>query len=101
MHATGGGIVLMVRSYLGAVALVFCWQVLVLQAQFSTVIDVPPSIMGDDQAIGSDTQLNVFAGGEVGSNFHAGAEDFSSTNVQVNVLGGTVGGGFVAYASEV
>jgi hypothetical protein len=100
MRATRGGVVLMIRSCFGAIALAFCWQVL-LQAQFSTVTNVPPTVIGDDQTIGSDTQLNVFAGGEVGTNFRAGAEDYSSTNVQVNVVGGTIDSGFIFYGSEV
>ena len=65
--------------------------------QFTTVINSPPSIIGESQSIGSDTQLNVFEGGSVGSRFSAGALDVVSNNVEVNVFGGSVGDFFYAY----
>jgi hypothetical protein len=46
----------------------------VARAQFTTIINVPPNI-GNDQSIGSDTQLNVSAGGSIGYSFDAGAVD--------------------------
>ncbi len=78
-----------IRFVLGC--LVLFWFVTPSSAQFKTIIDIPddqPSIGG---AIGSGTQLNVFAGGVVHSFFQAGASDGSSTNVEVNVYGGQVG----------
>jgi hypothetical protein len=41
-------------------------------AQFTTVIDAPPTVIGSNQSIGSDTQLNVLPGGSVGLSFDAG-----------------------------
>ena len=64
-------------------------------ANFSTVVDVdsPANSIGSDQSIGSDVQLNLFAGGTIGPFFSAGAADGSSSNVEVNVFGGTTGAG--------
>ncbi len=69
-------------------------------ANFATVINAPPTVIGDDESIGSDTQLNVSLGGEVGTGFAAGAQDGSSTNVEVNLSGGSLGGSFNAYAGS-
>src|SRR5690606_2751713 len=67
--------------------------------QFTTVIDVPPQPnKGDFFSIGSDMQLNLGDGGAIGSNFRAGVSDGSSTNIEVNVTGGTIGQNFRAYA---
>jgi hypothetical protein len=66
-----------------------------VRAQFTTVINVPPEVA--PTSIGSDTQLNLGDGGEIGSNFDAGADDGSSTNVEVNIDGGSVGNSFSAY----
>ncbi|MCA9103629.1 MAG: hypothetical protein KDA63_20895 [Planctomycetales bacterium] len=52
------------------------------------MINVPPDAASS--SIGSDTQLNLGEGGEIGRSFQAGAEDGTSTNVQVNISGGTV-----------
>ena len=64
----------------------------------SGVINVPGTFpaIGDDESIGSDTTLNVLPGGSVGRSFDAGAEDGTSTNVVVNITGGTVDRFFVA-----
>jgi hypothetical protein len=66
-----------------------------IYAQFNTIINVPPAI--SPSSIGSDTQLNLFDGGSIGQDFDAGAADGSSTNVEVNVAGGTVGFFFEAF----
>ena len=63
-------------------------------AEFTTVLNVPPDPAPDQ--IGSDTQLNLFEGGALPDLFHAGAPDGSSSNVQVNIIGGSVGKGFGA-----
>jgi hypothetical protein len=70
----------------------------VIYGQFTTVINSPPTIIGDGQGIGSDTQLNVFDGGAIGDEFRAGARDVSSDNTEVNIAGGSVGDGFHAYS---
>ena len=77
-------------------------------AQFDTVINLPenpdspnPSgfsgnSIGNDSGISSDTQLNVSDEGSIGLRFEAGAEGVPSTNVEVNIAGGTVGNNFDA-----
>jgi hypothetical protein len=64
-------------------------------ADFSTIINVPPQTA--PASIGSDTQLNLFAGGSIPADFAAGAVDGSSTNVEVNITGGVVGPRFYSY----
>ena len=67
---------------------------------FDTIINVPPDVAPSE--IGSNTQLNVFDGGMVGDNFVAGTAGSANTNIEVNVLGGSVGTGFDAHpGSEV
>ena len=70
------------------------------RAQFATVINSPPTIIGDRQGFGSDTQLNVFDGGVIGISFSAGSPDGSSENVQVNISGGSVGDRFEAFSGS-
>ena len=77
-------------------------------AQFDTVINLPenpdspnPSgfsgnSIGNNSAIFSNTLLNVSDGGLIGLRFDAGAEDVPSTNVEVNISGGTVENDFDA-----
>ena len=77
-------------------------------AQFDTVINLPenpdspnPSgfsgnSIGSFREISSNTQLNVSDGGLIGFGFDAGAEDVPSTNVEVNISGGEIGGSFDA-----
>ena len=67
--------------------------------QFTTVINSPPTNIGDDEGIGSDTQPNIFEGGTVGTRFSAGA-GFETSNIEVNVFGGTVGDNFDAYSGS-
>jgi len=64
-------------------------------SNFQTVISAPPTTIGDNQFIGSNTQLNVAAGGLVGERFVAGS-DFNptSTNIEVNISGGQIGDDF-------
>ena len=77
-------------------------------AQFDTVINLPdnpdsanPSgfsgnSIGSSSGISSNTQLNVSDNGSIGSFFNAGASDVLNTNIEVNILGGTVGQRFSA-----
>ncbi|MEM6459697.1 MAG: PEP-CTERM sorting domain-containing protein [Planctomycetota bacterium] len=63
-------------------------------AGFATVINIPadqPSISG---SIGSDTQLNLSDGGSIDSDFQAGS--VFTSNIEVNVTGGSVGNRFDA-----
>lgn len=67
-----------------------------VRGEFTTVINVPPQAA--PSSIGSDTQLNLADGGSLTANFAAGASDGSSSNVEVNIAGGTVGHHFSAYS---
>ena len=71
----------------------FCMDATAAPAQTlpSGVINVPPTIIGDDESIGSNTTLNVMEGGVVGNNFDAGLPDQLNENVVVNISGGTIG----------
>ena len=81
-------------------------------AQFDTVINLPENLgspnpsgfsgnsIGNDSGIPSDTQLNVSDGGSIGFRFDAGAEGGSSTNIEVNISGGEVGGLFDAFGGS-
>ncbi len=69
-----------------------------VNAQFTTVINVPPDVAPD--SIGSDTQLNLMDGGMLSGMpadpdnpnstgiFEAGSPDGSSQNVELNITGG-------------
>ena len=81
------------------------------QAGFSTVINLPenpdsPNPVDFFDSIGSDTQLNLSDGGSIGGDspvFFAGLFDFDvpSTNIEINIAGGTVDGLFLASDSTV
>lgn len=73
-----------------------------LQAQTlpSGEINAPPTVIGDLQSIGSNTTLNVLEGGVVGKNFDAGLSDGTSTDVIVNISGGSIGSQFQAFAGS-
>ncbi|TWT98054.1 hypothetical protein Pla108_22090 [Botrimarina colliarenosi] len=64
------------------------------------VINSPPTLIGANESIGSNTTLNVFDGGYVGSSFVAGHFSGLSTDVEVNVSGGTMEG-FTVYGGVV
>lgn len=64
------------------------------RAQFANIINVPPEAA--PQSVGSNTQLNLFIGGALSAGFEAGSPDHTSTNVEVNINGGTVGNSFRA-----
>ena len=76
------------------IVVVVAWSQQLAQAQFTTIIDVPPQ--SAPLSIGSDTQLNLLDGGLLGEFFSAGAADGTSTNIEVNILGGGVGSEFGA-----
>lgn len=61
---------------------------------FVTVIDVPPSVIGDFEALEPDTQVNVFDGGQIGVLFGSNYNHDPDANVEINVYGGTIGEGF-------
>lgn len=58
-------------------------------AQFTTVLNLPPDAL--PFPIDSDTQVNLLDGGEIPHSSRSGETDGSSSNIEVNVLGGTVG----------
>lgn len=62
---------------------------------FDRVINSPPTTIGDNFSIGSNTQLNVSDGGEVGFGFSAGSGS------EVNISGGEVGSFAAGSGSEV
>ncbi len=67
-------------------------------ASFTTVLNVPPQVA--PTSIDSDTQLNLSSGGSLLPFFSSGNVDGSSTNIEVNISGGTVGHHFFAYAGS-
>lgn len=59
---------------------------------FTTIYNFPPDeVPRGVRYIDSNTQVNLLDGGEFPSNLDIGAFDGSSTNIQVNITGGTVG----------
>lgn len=66
----------------------------VCAGQFTTIINVPSDPA--PTSIGSDTQLNVLAGGVLAEGFNAGLADGTTTNAEVNISGGSVGAFFNA-----
>lgn len=67
--------------------------------QFSTIINLPPDTA--PSFIGSDTQVNVLAGGALGTFVQSGVQNGSTSNIEVNVMGGQVGRGFAAHRGTV
>jgi len=66
-----------------------------VSAQFTTIINIPPDPnIGDDQSIGSDTQINLANSGAIGKSFEAGAHDGTSTNIEINISGGSIDSNF-------
>ncbi len=64
---------------------------------FTTIINVPPD--PDPRFIGSDTQLNLSDGGFLNHVFVAGRPDGSSSNTELNMTGGFLGGFFRAFSN--
>ncbi len=88
------------RRFAIAVSLLGSWCMAQTGAAqvFTTIINVPPDVAS--ASIGSDTQLNLFDNGAIGDLFDAGARDGTSTNVEVNISGGTVGPSFFANSNS-
>ena len=61
----------------------------------------PPTVIADDQSIGSHTQLNVLGGGTVGNSFAAGAVAVDGSDIEVNISDGTVGHSFDAFSGSI
>lgn len=71
------------------------------QAQFSTVINVPPSPnLGNNAQITSDQQLNLLSSGVIGKGFSVG-QTTGNSSVELNVAGGTVGSSLRAQIGSV
>ncbi|MFV2069551.1 MAG: hypothetical protein ACC645_21515 [Pirellulales bacterium] len=86
------------RATLFCLALCSIFTIQQAYGQFTTILNIPPDPdIGDNQSIGSATQLNLSDGGEIGELFDAGAADGTSTNVEVNIFGGSVGDDFDAF----
>ncbi|TWU25972.1 beta strand repeat-containing protein [Bythopirellula polymerisocia] len=58
-------------------------------AQFTSIINLPPDTL--PSTIRSNTQINLREGGYIRSNFQVGSNFTLNANVEVNVMGGTVG----------
>lgn len=58
---------------------------------FTTIINAPPAAIEDLLSIGSDTQLNLYAGASTRYLFRLGGGFEPSSNIEVNLHGGTVG----------
>ena len=69
------------------------------QAQFSTIINVPPDPA--PASIASDTQLNLADGGALPLGFRAGANAGTDTNMEVNISGGVTSGNFRANSGAI
>src|SRR4051812_10294377 len=65
------------------------------RADFATIINLPPNTA--PTVIGSNTQVNVLPGGALGNYVDAGLSNGGSTNIEVNIAGGSVGAYFDAY----
>ena len=76
----------MIRNLTLVVAEVLLMQ-FVANAQFTTIINVPPDTVPNH--IGSDTQINLLDNGVIGY-MSVGATDGTYTNIEVNMLGGTL-----------
>ena len=89
------------RQFFASGLLVFFYAFFSLgqsQAQFTTIYNVPPDTA--PASIGSDTQLNLSAGGSIGFDFNAGATNGSSVNAEVNISGGWIEIYFDAYSGS-
>lgn len=69
-------------------------------AGFAHVINLPDDQTFLDGGVGSHTQVNVMPGGQLDSDFRAGAEGVAGENIEINVLGGLVGPNLLAYSGS-
>lgn len=71
-------------------------------AQFGNVINIPPDpSIGDHGSIGSNTQLNLHPGGSIGRSFDVGNRNGTSSQVELNVVGGSIGEALTTHAGSV
>ncbi len=87
------------KSNLSIVCCLLCFFALggPANGQFTTVLNLPPDPnIVDEASIGSDTQVNLFDAGMIGYDVDAGSPSGASTNIEVNVFGGSVDSGFHA-----
>jgi hypothetical protein len=83
------------------VAVGWCLFVSAACGHFTTVRNIPPEpSIGNNQSIGSNTQVNLAAGGSIGNFFTAGTP-MGSSNIELNVAGGSVGFGAIVYRTTV
>ena len=87
------------RDTLLCFALFCCFAIGQAKGQFTTIINVPPDVA--PSSIGSDTQLNLFQGIALRFVFSRRASDGTSSNVEVNITGGSVGIFFDANSGSV
>lgn len=59
-------------------------------AVFTSVVNAPPTVIANLTNFDSNTQINVFDGGQVGVGVRIGLDADTSTNVELNVSGGTI-----------
>ncbi|MEN1706317.1 MAG: hypothetical protein AAGJ54_12495 [Planctomycetota bacterium] len=60
---------------------------------------ITPTFLGGD-TLGSNSQLNLFDGGEILTGFRSGLSDGTGSNTELNVAGGTVGSFFRAFSGS-
>jgi hypothetical protein len=70
-----------------------------VRGQFSKIVNVPPNPA--PEYIDSNTQVNVLTGGVLPQFVQSGYVTGTARNIEVNVMGGTVGQGFEAYGGTV
>jgi hypothetical protein len=68
---------------------------------FTTVINAPPAAIENLRSIGSDTQLNLYPGASTDYFFQLGEYRQPSSNIEVNLFGGTIGEYFRTSSSRV
>ena len=84
-------------NVLRGMLLSFCLLSATVHAQFTTVMNLPPDPnISEGEEVGSNTQINLGIGGEIGDSFDAGSRFGTSTNVEINVFGGYIGLGLDA-----
>lgn len=60
---------------------------------------ITPAFLGGD-TLGLNSQLNLFDGGEILFSFDAGPSNQLGSNIEVNIVGGTVGDSFNAFSGS-
>jgi hypothetical protein len=62
-----------------------------VRAEFVTIIDSPPAEISRYDSIGSNRQVNLYPGGVLPSSVHVGPVWQPGDNIEINLLGGTIG----------